>query len=137
MSLYDINSPALTFFPEPTRITPWSHRTQNVFMQLQSRGLCVASALGGLCCLCVLMTDLVFAHPPIKFQNYIYYNIYIFCIFATRIVQSLLYLNPKFQSYSHLLWLYRPVCVGPGRKHRRPVLSQRGSSITVYMVSFP
>ena len=24
---------------------------------------------------------------------------------------------------SHPLWLYRPVCVGPGRKPRRPVFS--------------
>ena len=36
--------------------------------------------------------------------------------FATRIVQSLYYLNPKFQASSHLVWLYSPVCVGPGRK---------------------
>ena len=28
----------------------------------------------------------------------------------------LYYLNPKFQASSHLLWLYSPVCVGPGRK---------------------
>ena len=35
---------------------------------------------------------------------------------ATWIVQSLLYLNPKFQASSHLLWLFSPVCVGPGRK---------------------
>ena len=52
-------------------------------------------------------------------------------VFATRIVQSLFYLNPKFQASSHLLWLYRPVCVGPGRKPRRPVFSQRGSNYTV------
>ena len=26
------------------------------------------------------------------------------------------FLNPKFQASSHLLWLYSPVCVGPGRK---------------------
>ena len=38
-----------------------------------------------------------------------------------------LHLNPKFQASSHLLWLYRPVCVGPGRKPRRPVFSKRGS----------
>ena len=38
-----------------------------------------------------------------------------------------LFLNPKFQASSHLLSLYRPVCVEPGRKPRRPVLSQRGS----------
>ena len=48
-------------------------------------------------------------------------------VFAIRIVQSLFYLNPKFQASSHLLWLYSPVCVGPGRKSRRPVFSQRGS----------
>ena len=33
----------------------------------------------------------------------------------------------KFQASSHLLWLYSPVCVRPGRKPRRPVFSQRGS----------
>ena len=48
-------------------------------------------------------------------------------VFAIRIVQSLYYLNPTFQSSSHLLWLYSPVCVGPGRKPRRTVFSQRGS----------
>ena len=32
-------------------------------------------------------------------------------VFAIRIVQSL-YLNPKFQASSHLLWLYSLVCVG-------------------------
>ena len=37
-------------------------------------------------------------------------------VFAMRIVQSLFYLNPKFQASSHLLWLYSPVCDGPGRK---------------------
>ena len=44
------------------------------------------------------------------------------------IVQSLYYLNPKFQDSSHLLWLQSPVCVGPDRKPRRPVFSQRGSN---------
>ena len=48
-------------------------------------------------------------------------------VFATRIVQSLCFLNPKFQVSSHLLWLYSLVCVGPRRKPRRPVFSQRGS----------
>ena len=48
-------------------------------------------------------------------------------VFAIRIGQSLYYLHPKLQASSHLLWLYRPVCVGPGRKPRRPVFSQRGS----------
>ena len=49
-------------------------------------------------------------------------------VFATRIVQSLFFLNPIFQASSHLLRLGSPVCVGPGRKPRRPVFSQRGSN---------
>ena len=50
-------------------------------------------------------------------------------VFAMRIVQSLFYLNPKIQASSHLLWLYSPVYVGPGRRPRRPVFSQRGSYV--------
>ena len=46
---------------------------------------------------------------------------------STRIVQSLYFINPKFQASSDLLWLYSPVCVRPGRKPRRPDFSQRGS----------
>ena len=56
-------------------------------------------------------------------------------VFATRIVQSLYFVNPKFQASSHLLQLYSSVCVGPGRKPQRPVFSQRGSYdlfITMY-----
>ena len=48
-------------------------------------------------------------------------------VFAIRIVRSLNYLNPKFQASIHPLWLNSPFCVGPGRKPRRPVFSQRGS----------
>ena len=36
--------------------------------------------------------------------------------------------KPKFQASSHLIWLYSAVCVGPGRKPRRPGFSQRGSN---------
>ena len=50
--------------------------------------------------------------------------------FATRIAQSLYVLYTRFQAYSHLVWLYSPVCVGPGRNPRRPVFSQRGSNNT-------
>ena len=50
-------------------------------------------------------------------------------VFPKQIVQSLYFLNKKFQVSSHLLWLYSPVYVGPGRKSRRPVFSQRGSNI--------
>ena len=48
-------------------------------------------------------------------------------VFATRIVQTLYFLNPKFQDSRYFLWLHSPVCVRPGRKPRRPVFSQRGS----------
>ena len=37
-------------------------------------------------------------------------------VFATRLVQSLYFLYTQFQASSHLVWLYSPVCVGPGRK---------------------
>ena len=37
-------------------------------------------------------------------------------VFAIWIVQSLYYLNPKFQASSHYLWLHSLVCVGPGQK---------------------
>ena len=37
-------------------------------------------------------------------------------VFATRIVQFLFYLNPKFQASSSFLCLYRLVCVGPVQK---------------------
>ena len=47
-------------------------------------------------------------------------------VFATRIEQSLYFLYTKFQASSHLVWLYSLVYVGPGRKPRRPVFSQRG-----------
>ena len=45
-------------------------------------------------------------------------------VFATPIVQSLYFLNLKFQDSSHLMLLYSPVCVGPGQKPRRQVFSQ-------------
>ena len=37
-------------------------------------------------------------------------------VFTTKIVQSLYFLNPKFQASSHFLLLFSPVCVGPSRK---------------------
>ena len=47
-------------------------------------------------------------------------------VFATRIVQFLYFLNPKFTASSHLL-CYSRLCVGPGRKPRRPVSARHGS----------
>ena len=55
-------------------------------------------------------------------------------VFATQIVHSLYFLNPNFQASSHFLWLPSPVCVGPGRKLRRPVFSERGSCNAAHML---
>ena len=49
--------------------------------------------------------------------------------------KSLYYINPKFQASSHFLWLYSPVCVGPGRKPRKPIFSQRGSYGKIVKIS--
>ena len=46
-------------------------------------------------------------------------------VFATRIVQSLYFLNPEFQASSHLVWLYSPVCVGTGWKPKTGFLTTR------------
>ena len=53
-------------------------------------------------------------------------------VFATQIVQSLYFLNPKIQASRQILWLYSQFCVGPGWKPRRPVFSQRGSFNDMY-----
>ena len=45
------------------------------------------------------------------------------------IVQSLYYLNPKFQASSNLLSLYSLVCIEPGRKPRRPVFKNEAPII--------
>ena len=37
-------------------------------------------------------------------------------VFSTLSLQSVYFLNLKFQASSHLLWLYHLVCVGPGQK---------------------
>ena len=50
------------------------------------------------------------------------------------IVLSPYYLNSIFQASGNLLWLYSPVCVGPGRKLRRPVFSERGSFVHCYLM---
>ena len=43
-----------------------------------------------------------------------------------RYIGRIIPLRLKSQVSSHLLWLYSPICVRPGRKTRRPVFSQRG-----------
>ena len=44
-----------------------------------------------------------------------------------RYTDSTILLLPKTEITCHLLWLYSLVCVGPGRKYRKPVFSQRSS----------
>ena len=44
-------------------------------------------------------------------------------VFATQIVQSLFFLNPRFPASNHLLWLYSPVCLN--------------SSMSYHFVYFP
>ena len=56
-------------------------------------------------------------------------------VLAIRIVQSIYFLNPKFQASSHLLWLYSLVCARPGRKPRRPVFSERGSNVNQNLIT--
>ena len=54
-------------------------------------------------------------------------------IFTTKIVQSIYFLNPRFQTSIHIKWLYSPVCVEPGPKPQRQVFSWRCSinSVTI------
>ena len=54
-----------------------------------------------------------------------------------RYTDSTIPLLPKSEISSHLLWLYSPVCVGPGRKPRRPVFSERGSYVSPTGTSSP
>ena len=48
-------------------------------------------------------------------------------VFATRKVQSLFLLNPKFEASSPLLLLHIPVCCRVGTKPQKPEFSRRGS----------
>ena len=47
---------------------------------------------------------------------------------------TLFFRYTQFQVSSHPVWLYSLVCVGPGRKPRRPVFSQRGSNLFTLML---
>ena len=64
-------------------------------------------------------------------------------VFATRIVQILLYLTPKFQASSHLLLLCSPVCVRPVRKphcwfsHEVAQMSSRAMVFMMIRISYP
>ena len=52
-------------------------------------------------------------------------------VFATWIVQFLYFFYAKFQASSFLLWQYRPVCVGPGRKPKLLIFSRTGSNASI------
>ena len=41
-------------------------------------------------------------------------------VFATWILQFILFLNLKFQASSHLLWLHKPVCIRPDPESPKP-----------------
>ena len=71
--------------------------------------------------------NLIFAYAKTKTQISFAVTLKLISVFvyATRIVQSLFFLNPKFQVPSHLQWLPSPVCVGPGRKPRTGFLTSR------------
>ena len=56
-------------------------------------------------------------------------------VFATWIVQYLLFLSTKLHTSSHLQWLYSLVCVRPGWKPRMFVFSQRSSYKYLYLVN--
>ena len=49
-------------------------------------------------------------------------------VFATRMVHFLYFLNPKLPDSNHLLCLYRPVCVRPGRYPKQRKLEVKGTS---------
>ena len=77
------------------------------------------------------MRKLDFAYAKTKAQNSCVVTAQLISafVFATRIVQSLLMLQPKFHASSLFLRLYRPVNVGPGRTPRRPAFLSRDPNI--------
>ena len=49
-------------------------------------------------------------------------------VFTTKIEKSLYFCNPKFQTSTHLLRLYSPICIIPGWKAQRQVFSRCGTN---------
>ena len=74
-----------------------------------------------------IVQSLYFQNPKFQASDQFQAKLISTFFFATQIVQSLYFQNPKFQASNYLLWLYSPVFVGPVRKPRRPVFSERGS----------
>ena len=52
------------------------------------------------------------------------------CLHFNYLVQSLYFLNPKFQASYYLLWLYCPVPIGSGRESWTGFLATRPISLT-------
>ena len=59
------------------------------------------------------MRNRIFAYvkTKVQFSCAVTAQLIIAFVFATRTVQVLLYLYPKFQDSSFILWMYRPFCV--------------------------
>ena len=98
------------------------HYCKHLFFNSYQFGCALVGVHPGiLCCqMSLVVRNRLFAYAKTKTQISAF-------VFASWIVQFLFHLNLKFQATSHLLWLYSPVCVGPGRKPGRPVFSQQGS----------
>ena len=90
---------------------------------------CIIDPLGPTFIRAVSWENLLFAYAKTKTQISFAVTAKLISafVFAIPIVQSLHFLNPKFQASSHLRCLRSPVYVGPGRKPRRQVFSERGS----------
>ena len=54
-------------------------------------------------------------------------------VFATWTVQSLYFLNPKLQAFSHLLWLYSLVCVRPGSCNMAHMILWRSIKVIIFI----
>ena len=69
--------------------------------------------------------------PQITLSN-IQYSAEIICRFYHfhQKIQFRFFPHPKFPASTHLLWLYSPVCVGPGLKPKLLVFSSTGSNVS-------
>ena len=132
LSLYFLNpkfqvSSHLPWLYSPVCVGPGRKPRRPIFSQRGSNVLCLNFGTYLMC----HVKNRIFAYAKTKTQIRCAVTVQLISafVFAIQIVLSLYFLNPKFQVSSHLPWLYSPVCVGPGRKPRRPIFSQRGSNV--------
>ena len=98
----------IIFFQHITSPMDESHHEKTCFLHMKNTKAYMSLVMRKPAfCICEKKTQISFAVTAKLISAF---------VFAIRIVQSLYYLNPKFQASSHLLWLYSPVCVGPGQK---------------------